>query len=198
MPWLVLVLLASTFIALLRGGRLSNFGDIQLRWWWLLPLGFGIQAIAAFLPDGGWSEGLAPYVILLSYVPLVIAVGVNREKPGMLLAGLGILANFTVIALNGGMPVLGDSIRAASGFTIETPVISDAKHVLFDEQTQLGFLADVIPLRIFGQGHVISLGDVLLAIGLGVFLEGELRKPVRWFKHRAASKSGSGSARRSS
>ncbi len=25
MPWLVLVLLASTFIALLRGGRLSNF-----------------------------------------------------------------------------------------------------------------------------------------------------------------------------
>jgi hypothetical protein len=161
-------------------------------------LGFGIQAVAVFLPDEGWSEGLAPYVILLSYVPLVVAVGINRDKPGMLLAGLGILANFTVIAMNGGMPVLGDSIRAASGFAIETPVISDAKHVMFDESTQLGFLADVIPLRIFGQGHVISLGDVLLAIGLGVFLEGELRKPVRWFKHRAASKSGSGSARRSS
>jgi hypothetical protein len=196
MPWLVLVLLAATFIALLRGGRLSNFGDIQLKMWWLLPLGFGIQAIASFLPDEDWAHPAALALILSSYVPLVIAVAVNRSKPGMLLAGLGILANFTVIAGNGGMPVLGDAIRAASDFTIENPTVSDLKHVPYDEDTILGFLADVIPLRIFGQGHVISLGDVLLAIGLGVFLEGELRKPVRWFKHRAASKSGSGSAYR--
>lgn len=196
MPWLVLVLLAATFVALLRGGRLANFGDIHLRMWWLLPLGFGIQALGAFLPDEPWATALGPWVILVSYVPLLVAVAVNREKPGMLLAGLGILANFTVIAANGGMPVLPDAIRAASNFTIDEPTVSNAKHVLFDEDTHLGFLADVIPLRIFGQGHVISLGDVILAIGLGVFLEGELRKPVRWFKHRAASKSGSGSAYR--
>jgi hypothetical protein len=29
---------------------------------------------------------------------------------------------------------------------------------------------------------VISLGDVFLAVGLGRFLEAELRRPVRWFK----------------
>lgn len=196
MPWLVLVLLAATFIALLRGGRLSNFGDIQLKMWWLLPLGFGIQAVAVFLPEDDWAHTATLILILASYVPLIIAVAVNRAKPGMLLAGLGILANFTVIAGNGGMPVLADAIRAASDFTIENPTVTDLKHVPYDEDTILGFLADVIPLRIFGQGHVISLGDVLLAIGLGVFLEGELRKPVRWFKHRASSKSGSGSAYR--
>lgn len=196
MPWLVLVLLAATFVALLRGGRLANFGDIHLRMWWLLPIGFAIQASSAFLPETEWAHTAGLVLVLSSYVPLIIAVGANRDRPGMLLAGLGILANFTVIAANGGMPVMPDAIRAASGFTIDEPSITAAKHVIFDESTRLGFLADVIPLRIFGQGHVISLGDVVLAIGLGVFLEGELRKPVRWFKHRAASRSGSGSAHR--
>lgn len=194
MPWLVLVLLAATFIAVIRGGRLSNFGDIHLRHWWLLPLGFAMQAITTILPDEGWLSGAGTFLILASYVPLVVAVMLNRDKSGMWLAGLGILANFTVIALNGGMPVLPDAVRAASGFTVTDPIFTSAKHLEFGPGTRLGFLADVIPLRIFGQGHVISLGDVLLAIGLGIFLEAELRKPVRWFKHRAQSKSGSGSA----
>ena len=56
------------------------------------------------------------------------------------------------------------------------------KHVPLEEGTRLAFLADVIPLRLAGQGQVLSLGDVFLAVGIGRFLEAELRRPVRWFK----------------
>ena len=191
MPWLVLVLLISLFIALLRGGRLSNLADIQLRYWWLLILGFVIQATASFLATTSFVQALGPWILVVSYLPILAAVVVNRDRPGMWLAGFGIMMNLTVIIANQGMPVLGESITAASDFTLRNPIIADFKHVAFDEQTRLGFLADVIPLRLFGQGHVVSLGDVLLAIGLGRFLEAELRKPIRWFKHRAHSESGS-------
>ena len=67
----------------------------------------------------------------------------------------------------------------------------DHKHLVLDESTHFAFLADVIPLRFIGQGQVISLGDVLLAVGLGRFLEHELRRPVRWFKHGAQAEAGS-------
>ncbi len=182
MPWLILVLAISLFIALARGGRIANLAEIELRLWWLLIVGFLIQAAAGFFPSSDLVRAGGPWILVASYIPIVIAVTANREKPGMWLAGVGILMNLSVIIANQGMPVLGESITAASDFTLNNPVIADFKHVPFDEDTLLGFLSDVIPLRIFGQGHVISLGDVLLAIGLGRFLEGELRKPVRWFK----------------
>ena len=51
--------------------------------------------------------------------------------------------------------------------------------------------ADVIPLRLVGIGEVISLGDIFLALGLGVFLEHELRRPRRYFKHGAQAQPGS-------
>ena len=39
--------------------------------------------------------------------------------------------------------------------------------------------------RIGALGQVISLGDVFLAVGLGRFLEHELRRPRRYFKRGA-------------
>lgn len=182
MPWLILVLTISLFIALARGGRISNLADIELRLWWLLILGFVIQAVAGLFPSWGFVQAAGPWILVASYIPIVVAVTANREKAGMWLAGVGILMNLSVIIANQGMPVLTGAITAASDFTIDNPVVANFKHVPYDDETVLGFLADVIPLRVFGQGHVISLGDVLLAIGLGRFLEGELRKPVRWFK----------------
>ena len=48
-------------------------------------------------------------------------------------------------------------------------------------------------LRIAGIGQVISLGDVFLAVGLGRFLEHELRRPRRYFKRGAHAQPGSAS-----
>ncbi|HJR87149.1 MAG TPA: DUF5317 domain-containing protein [Acidimicrobiia bacterium] len=190
MLWLVTVLFLSMAIAILRGGRLSNLGDIHLRLWWLLPLGFALQIAARYTP----SSGLGVTLILLSYLPLIILVLLNKERPGLWLAGLGVLMNFSVIALNGGMPVLAEAAEVASGFAPGDPVIAESyKHVVLNRDSLLPFLADVIPIRVLNIGQVLSLGDVFLAFGLGRFIEFELRRPVRWFKRGARAEAGSAS-----
>jgi hypothetical protein len=114
----------------------------------------------------------------------------NNHRPGLWMAGVGVLMNFTVIILNGGMPVLEEAAMVASGFT-GPDLPTGFKHVMLGDRSHLTFLADVIPLRLLGQGEVLSLGDIFLAVGLGRFLEFELRRPVRWFKRGARAQAGS-------
>jgi hypothetical protein len=192
MLWLALVLFIALVVAVLRGGRLVNLGDIELTAWWLLFLALGLQIGTAFLPHEERWQGLGLGMVLMSFLLLMALVWFNRRKPGMWIAGLGVLMNFTVIALNGGMPVLAAAAEVASGFTVTDPDLSGSfKHVPLDENSRLTFFADVIPLRLAGIGEVISLGDIFLALGLGVFLEHELRRPRRWFKRGARAQSGS-------
>lgn len=192
MLWLAIVLFFALAISMLRGGRLVNLGDIELRAWWLLVIAFGLQAGTNLLPDERWSDTAGLVMILASFGLLMILVVLNRSSPGMWIAGLGVLMNFTVIALNGGMPVLAGAAEVASGFTVSDPDLSGSyKHVPLEENSNLTFLADVIPLRLANIGEVISLGDIFLALGLGVFLEHELRRPRRWFKRGAHAQAGS-------
>ncbi len=62
-----------------------------------------------------------------------------------------------------------------------------AKHVVLDGTSRFAFLADIIPMP----RSVISLGDVLLAVGLGVFIEDQLQQPLRLFRHRVQGLPGS-------
>lgn len=198
MLWLALVLFLAMTIAVLRGGRLANLGDIQLRMWWLLPLGFLLQIATNWIPQSEpWADPVGLGLILTSFVPLLALVILNRGRTGMWLAGVGVLMNFSVIALNQGMPVLEEAALVASGFSDETLAVADSyKHVILDSSSRLSFLADVIPIRFANQGQVVSLGDVFLAVGLARFLESELRRPVRWFKRGARAQAGSASVKR--
>ena len=190
MLWLAIVLFLALTISMLRGGRLVNLGDIELKGWWLLILAFGLQAATGWLGEDSDTAGLV--MILLSFALLMALVGLNRSKPGMWIAGIGVLMNFTVIAINGGMPVLAGAAEVASGFTVASPDLTATfKHVPLDSSSRLTFFADVVPLRIVGIGEVISLGDIFLALGLGVYLESELRRPRRWFKRGARAQPGS-------
>ncbi len=192
MLWLAIVLFFALAISMLRGGHLVNLGDIELRSWWILIVALALQLGTRWLPDRSWSETAGLIMILASFALLMMLVVLNRSKPGMWIAGLGVLMNFTVIAVNGGMPVLAGAAEVASGFTVSEPDLSGTyKHVLLDESSQLTFFADVIPLRVASIGEVISLGDIFLALGLGVFLEHELRRPRRWFKRGASAQGGS-------
>lgn len=191
MLWLAIVVFLALSIAVLRGGRLVNLGDIELRSWWLLFIALGLQLGTNLLsPDV--AEWIGVSMVLVSFALLMIMVLLNRSKPGMWIAGVGVLMNFIVIAVNGGMPVLAGAAEVASGFTVSNPDLAGSfKHEILDETSQLTFFADVIPLRLVGIGEVISLGDIFLALGLGVFLEHELRRPRRYFKHGAQAEPGS-------
>ncbi len=179
---MLLVLVISIIVGWIRGGRLRNLTEIRVMMWWLLPLGFLLLAASAFVPAD--KHDVAVALILVSYLPLLLFVWLNREMAGMWIAGMGILMNFTVIVLNGGMPVLEEAVQIAGG---SSQLVLDAKHVMLDDSTKLAFLADIIPLP----GAVLSLGDVFLAIGIGVFLEDQMRRPLSLFAHKVTGVPGS-------
>ncbi len=183
---MLLVLVVAIIVGLARGGKLSNLTEIRVRAWWLLFLGFGLQFASVFLPVD--KHDLAVALILSAYVPLLIFVWLNRKKAGLWMAGIGVLMNFTVIALNTGMPVMLEAVKVAGG---AANMALGAKYVMLDDTTRLAFLADVIPLP----KNVISLGDVFLAIGVGVFLEDQIRRPVRLFAHGVQGTPGSAADR---
>lgn len=184
MTWLIAVLVVSVLVSVMRGGKLSNLPDIYARGWWLLFIGFGMQIVANAVNDSRVAVGL----LLTSYVVLLVMVWLNRSAAGMWIAGIGLLMNFIVISINTGMPVMLEAIELAGG---TSDVVFGAKHVLLDQSTKLPFLADVIPLP----GSVISLGDVFLAVGLGVFIEDQLKQPLRLFRHRVQGVPGSAADR---
>lgn len=175
MQWILLVLVIAITLGALRGGKLRNLSGIRVKLWWLLPVGFVLLAIASFVPAD--QHELAVALILISYLPLLAFVLLNRKLSGIWIAGIGILMNFTVIVANGGMPVLAEAAQIASQSSGD--LVLGAKHVLLTAETSIPFLADVIPLP----GAVLSLGDVFLAIGTGVFLEHQMRQPLVLFAH---------------
>ena len=183
MQWILLVLVISIALGALRGGSLRNLTEIRVKLWWLLPLGFVILAAASFVPSD--KHDVAVALILISYLPLLVFVLLNRRLSGIWIAGMGILMNFTVIVANSGMPVLREAALIASSTAGELAL--GAKHVLLTPETSLPFLADVIPLP----GAVLSLGDVFLAIGVGVFLEHQMRQPLSLFAHGVSGVPGS-------
>jgi hypothetical protein len=186
MQWILLVLVISIALGALRGGSLRNLSGMRVKFWWLLPVGFVLLAVATFVPAD--QHELAVILILVSYLPLLAFVLLNRKLNGMWIAGIGILMNFTVIVVNGGMPVLAEAAQIASGSSGSLSL--GAKHVLLTADTSFPFLADVIPLP----GAVLSLGDVFLAIGIGVFLEHQMRQPLVLFAHGVPGIPGSASA----
>jgi len=152
---------------------------MELAAWPLLFVGAVLQLSAELLPDDrSWSTGASVGMILGSYVLLLVVVYINQLRTGLWLAGLGILLNFMVIGFNGGMPVSAEAASLAGAGDSE--LVFSAKHVALDANSRLTFLADVIPFEPLGQ--VVSIGDVFLAVGLGRFLESELRTR-HWLRH---------------
>tara|TARA_B100000686_G_C16417860_1_gene775593 strand:- start:175 stop:744 length:570 start_codon:yes stop_codon:yes gene_type:complete len=183
MTWIAAVITISVLVALLRGGKLSNIADIRLSGSLILALAWAMQIGAIFASD---QESILPIMLVMaSFVALLIFVWLNRHQQGLWIAAIGILMNLTVIGVNEGMPVLPEAVELAGG-TFDATTLN-AKHVVLDNSTKLAFLSDIIPFP----GSVISLGDVFLAIGLGVFIENHLTRPRKLFRHGASGRPGS-------
>ncbi|MFP5310319.1 MAG: DUF5317 domain-containing protein [Actinomycetes bacterium] len=185
MLFTLLPVVVGVLVGWLRGGRLAAVADAGLRGGWLLVAGFGLQIALDLLAARGVLPGTEGYPLLLLSQLLVGAWVVrNHRRPGVALVGLGLLANALVIGANGAMPVDPEAIVAAGG-----PEEAElrGKHVLADDATALRPLADVIPVRPIGT--VVSVGDIVLAVGLVPLLahlmrggpdpRGRRRRPAR-------------------
>ena len=161
---------------LLAGGRLTNLLSAKLRFGALIVAGLLVRVATQWLIDQGVDivDQLRVLLFALSFGLLVLALWLNRSQPGFLLAMVGVSANGLAIILNGGyMPVYLPAVEMA-GLTAAD--LSPTFHTALPIELGLEFLlaggplGDILPIGIPYLTNVISLGDILLAAGIGWFL----------------------------
>ncbi len=148
-------------LGLAAGGRPRYVADHPIRGTGLLVAGLLLQVFGALVNLGGATN----VAILGSYALLVAFAAVNLRLVGMTIVTLGLAANFIVIAVNGGMPVRGQSIVSAGATPAQVPHLHyGSKRHLERPSDRLTLLADVVPVRPLHE--VVSFGDLVMAVGV--------------------------------
>ncbi len=186
MTYLVLASIGlSIVIAQVRGGKLSQLGEIRFRLWWVIPVVTLIQSALVRSPHP--EERLAwwhprPVIMVSSYLVLCAVVWLNRDLPGMRIAFAGIALNLLAIAANGGyMPVSPETLARIRGdgvlsLPIGSVVWGSKDVVLPSQQALFWFLGDVLVIPPpFPWPTAMSMGDVLVAVGVFAFILGTTR-----------------------
>jgi hypothetical protein len=173
------------------GGRASDLTHVQVRWGWLAPLAFLMQAYLIFFPAERAGDVLSPRSLLLvaSQVLLFVVIWQNRHLGGIKVIGLGLLLNFLVMVVNGGfMPITpgtlvqigydGNASQLETGY-----IVGRTKNVVAEPgEASLWFLSDVMVIpRPFPIPTALSLGDLLIVLGVFFFLRESM------FLHKASA-----------
>ncbi len=146
---------------LATGGKLEHWASVRLRWPWLVVAALVVREAVALTPLNRVPELRFVYVLFL-----VVLVGWTLwhvpRVPGIWLIAAGALMNLAVIAANEfRMPV------AAAYAGPLVAVGSAGQYTVMGAGTRLAWLGDWIAVGGGGLG-VYSLGDVVIAIGVGV------------------------------
>jgi len=173
---LLIAIVVGVLAGLLAGGRISNLLSVRLRYGALILLALGLRSLTQWLLEEGVTFVADWRIPLFAAIfgMLVVALWLNRSQPGLLLAMVGIAANGLAILVNGGyMPVYMPAVEVA-GLTASD--LSPAFYVALPTDLGLDFLlaagpfGDILPIAVPLLSNVISVGDVLLAIGIAWFL----------------------------
>jgi hypothetical protein len=165
---LLVVLGGSLVIALIRGGKISRFADLNLRWRGIILIGFLIQVLifSNFWQGRIDTHALTPYIYLVSNGLLFIALVINYRLPGMPFLTLGLCLNLIAILFNGGyMPASPEALALAGHSSFTAGQISN-NSIVMGPDTRLFFLGDIFAIpKGFIFPNVFSIGDILIAIG---------------------------------
>lgn len=178
----VYIIIISIIIGLLRNGKLSSLSEISLKKIELIVLACLIQGGLIFLGSKNIKFVLdySSYMIIFSFIVLLLAVWYNKDLKGIKIITLGIIFNFIVIVVNGGhMPVLLSSLYKAGldDFALILKEGTYVTHTLVTEKTLFRFLADVIPLPPpFPDPSVVSVGDFLMFYGVFSLIQNAMVK----------------------
>lgn len=175
------VVLLAVVIGYLLGGRLRHMADLPFRRVWLVWIAFLLQFLLPFMDDSTRRTMRVPVLALAFVLALWWVVTMWPRlgqwlRVGLVLVVAGWAMNFLVISLNNGMPVSAETLERV-GLPSDDIASGDLnKHVALDDDTLLPWLGDVIPLPLVGPlRKAVSLGDVVMLLGLLVFIPAGMR-----------------------
>ena len=170
MKLMAVCMMAILAVGYLKGGRLRNVANLQLRWPGLALIGLALQFVT------GPGDTVPLVCLYLSFVLLIVFTVANVRVVGFPLILAGVLCNLLVIGVNGGMPVSGHALEASDQgqFLGDLENNPYPKHHLATEDDLLRSLGDVIPIP-SPIAQAISLGDILTYGGIGMVVVGAMR-----------------------
>jgi MFS family permease len=173
---IVFGLLVGLVAGLIAGGRIGRLIDVRLRWIGLIFLALALRiGTQIAIADGiQIADALRLPLYAGAFGLLIAGLWPNRTHPGLLAVIVGAAANGLAIVVNGGwMPVWAPSLQAAG---LPVTALNVAFHRLLPDAFNLEFflragpIADIIPIPLPILTNVSSIGDALIAAGLGWFV----------------------------
>lgn len=159
-------------VGALAGGAFPRLAELRLRWNLLLVAALGLRLLVGISRETGiGAEIPAGWAYMAAYLLIFGWLWGNWRVPGLQIASVGIGANMLAVLLNQGQMPVWSAAFFSAGFT-QADIAGDPFHFLLQADTIAEFVAagglfgDVIPLPIPYIRDVISIGDVLLAVGI--------------------------------
>ena len=153
----------------LSGGSVLGLVEVSLRFEWLVLVLFVVQAISRGRIAGIGASAIGIAVWAFTCLALLAFLSPDVRRPGVWIVGVGIALNMLVVLVNGGMPIILPE-SAVSSTTVASVAQSMGFYQMAGPGTVLTALGDVIVLGWGGYRALMSCGDVLLAIGVAVFI----------------------------
>jgi hypothetical protein len=173
---LIYAIIFLILLALILRRDLAALGQIQYRGGWKLGVGiaslFILQAVLVIYVPGQTTFQMI--VVMASQLALILLFVLNRHVPGAKLFALGVILNTTVMIANGGwMPVTPETyqaIRPNRVVELQSRAPNSKGIMLPRSETNLWILSDIIKISLPGHKNALSIGDVLLILGIAQFL----------------------------
>ena len=165
-------ILLALIVGAILGGGLPRLAGLRLRWTIVLVVALALRVAAGLSRELGIATDIPlGWVFIAAYGLIFVWLWQNWRVPGLQVAAVGIGANMLAILLNGGQMPIWAAAYSAAGFS-PAMIANDPFHFLLTSETIAEFVAsgglfgDVIPLPVPVIRDVVSIGDVILAIGI--------------------------------
>lgn len=182
----ILGLLAS--IVRHRREAASEIASLPLRLPWLALIALALQLPLLRAPLAPAEQVVAARnLFLLSHLLLLLFVWLNRRLVGVQIIGVGVLCNLLAILVNGGfMPIAPETLArinpgtALDQWTLGFHYGGSKDIILLKQDTILWALSDILVVPPpFPWPAAFSLGDLMIALGIVILLQGPILLPGR-------------------
>lgn len=155
------IILGLIFTLLLKRNPITVINNVNFRWFYLIIGSFVFQIIIFYLSRETGKH--YPYLLEISLFILLIGLYANKSIPGIKLFALGVMINLLAIIVHGGFMPISEKAAVIAGVSSNFS-LNDPRHKIL--KSSFSLIGDVIPFF----HHVISIGDLMVGIGLIVFL----------------------------
>ncbi|WP_130805957.1 DUF5317 domain-containing protein [Senegalia massiliensis] len=178
MIWLFLLL--AVIVGYMKGGKFTRIKNLNFKKLSPIIIALVVQYLVLIFSDkdlkviGNYVEE----IYLVSFILIFIGVIININIPSLWIVFVGSISNFIVFAMNGmKIPVSLDALKIA-GMNSTIKLMENGQYKLYDaiaNGTNYEILGKVITIdNILPLAGVFSVGDILITMGLFVFIESSM------------------------